>query len=319
MNLPSPIFVAGTGRSGTSQLADILGEHPEIHRIPIETRFLVDPGGFRDLADALTVRYDPYVGDDALRRLSDLLTVRLVGRKDIDRGHTVPEAIGERHYWNAVGRLWSELVATTFDESVPAAGSGHTDWAAGPFERQSRRRAIPRYFGDRSELLKTLRRSVDEMFGGAAADAGKPAWCEKTPFNLLCMEFLWELVPEATIVHIKRHPVAVVASHVDQPWAPSTVEGVLAWLKPIYDRWLTWKATADLGSRRYGEVKAEDLAADWPTRREALFESVGVDDFATTSTFHLRGLTHRDGQFDSTTRTLIERTLADVIPAMGYT
>jgi omega-hydroxy-beta-dihydromenaquinone-9 sulfotransferase len=87
---------------GTSQLANILREHPQIHRIPIETRFIVDPGGVRDLVDALTIRYDPYVGDDALRRLSDILTVRLVGRRDRDRGHTVPEAIGERHYWDAV-------------------------------------------------------------------------------------------------------------------------------------------------------------------------------------------------------------------------
>ncbi|WP_431916449.1 sulfotransferase family protein [Nonomuraea jabiensis] len=315
---PSPIFVAGTGRSGTSQLANILGEHPQIHRVPIETRFIVDPGGFRDLADALTIRYDPFVGDDALRRLSDILTVQLVGRKDIDRGHTVPEAIGERHYWDAVGRLWSELVATTFDEFVPPAGFGQADWAAGPFEHQSYRRSIPKYFSDRSELLEILRRAIDTMFGGAAADAGKPTWCEKTPFNLLCMDFLWELVPEATIVHIKRHPVAVVASHVDQPWAPSTVDGVLAWLKPVYDRWLVWKATADLDTKRYVEIRAEDLAADWPAQRKALFESVGVDDFATTSTFHSRSLDHRNDQFGSDTRALIERTLADVIPAMGY-
>src|SRR5215471_107099 len=120
MSAPSPIFVAGTGRSGTSQLADILGEHPQIHRIPIETHFIVDPGGLRDLADALTLRYDPYVGDDALRRLSHILTVRLPARLDRDRGHTVPQAIGERHYWAAVGRLWSDLVAITFDESLPA-------------------------------------------------------------------------------------------------------------------------------------------------------------------------------------------------------
>src|SRR6476620_4041049 len=120
MSAPSPIFVAGTGRSGTSQLVNILGEHPQIHGIPVETRFIVDPGGLRDLADALTTRYDPIVGDDALRRLSDYLTVRLVGRRDRDRGHTVPEVIGERHYWDAVGRLWSELVACTFDEPVRA-------------------------------------------------------------------------------------------------------------------------------------------------------------------------------------------------------
>ena len=251
MSTPSPIFVAGTGRSGTSHLADILGEHPLIHRIPIETRFIIDPGGLRDLADALTMRYDPYVGEDALRRLSDILTVRLVGRRDRDRGHTVPEAIGERHYWDAVGRLWSELVACTFDESVPATGSGHADWPAGPFEPEGCRRTVPRYFSNRRELIECLRRAVDTMFGGAAADARKPTWCEKTPFNLLCMDFLWELVPEATIVHIKRHPVTVVASHVDQPWAPPTVDGALAWLKPVYDRWLAWKTTVDLTGGRY--------------------------------------------------------------------
>ena len=53
MSSASPIFVAGTGRSGTSRIADVIGEHPLIHRIPMETKFLVDPGGLRDLADAL--------------------------------------------------------------------------------------------------------------------------------------------------------------------------------------------------------------------------------------------------------------------------
>ena len=83
-----------------------------------------------------------------------MLTVRMVGRRDRDRGHTVPEAIGERHYWDAVGRLWSDLVAVTYDESVAAAGSAYADWPAGPFEARSRRRVVPRYFSDRRELLE---------------------------------------------------------------------------------------------------------------------------------------------------------------------
>ena len=318
MSAPSPIFVAGTGCCGTSQLADALGEHPQIHRIPIETHFIVDPGGLRDLADALTIRYDNYVADDALRRLSDLLTVRLQARLDRDRGHTVPTAIGERNYWDAVGRLWSELVVSTFDEPEPSAGFGHADWPAGPFESQSYRWTVARYFRDRRELLEMLRGAVDTMFGGAASDAGKPTWCEKTPFNLLCMDFLWELVPEATIVHIKRHPVAVVASHIDQPWAPPTVDGVLAWLTPIYDRWLGWKASVDLTGKRYVEVRAEDLAANWPQQRRALFQLLGVDDFATRSTFQSHILERRNDQFDRATRALVERTLDGVIPAMGY-
>jgi hypothetical protein len=295
----SPIFVAGTGRSGTSRLADVIGEHPRIHRIPMETRFIVDPGGLRDAAEALTTRYDPIVGEDALRRLTDLLTVRLPGRRD-DRGKTVPELVGERRYWDTVGGLWPRLVACAYDEPG------------------GRRRVIPRYFAERGELVGILRGVVDALFGGAAADAGKPAWCEKTPFNLLCMDFLWELFPEAAIVHIKRHPVAVVASHVEQPWAPPTVDGALAWVKPVYERWLVWKATAGLTGRRYVEVRAEDLAADWPGQRRALFERLGVGDHATGSTFEAHRLGRRAGQLDRQTREHVERELGGIIEAMGY-
>jgi omega-hydroxy-beta-dihydromenaquinone-9 sulfotransferase len=41
-----------------------------------DSRFLVDPGGFEDLARALTVAYTPYHPDDALGRLAWLLNVR---------------------------------------------------------------------------------------------------------------------------------------------------------------------------------------------------------------------------------------------------
>ena len=124
MSAPSPIFVAGTGRSGTSQLAHILGEHPQIHRIPIETRFIVDPGGL--------------------------------------------------------------------------------------------------------------------------------------------------------------------------------------------------KTTVDLTDKRYVQVRAEDLAANWPEQRRALFELLGVDDFATRSRFQSHSLENRNDQFDRETREFVERTLDGVIPAMGY-
>jgi hypothetical protein len=61
-----PFFVGGTGRCGTSQLCRVLGEHPEVHSLEWESRFLVDPGGFEDLARALTTAYTPYHADDAL-------------------------------------------------------------------------------------------------------------------------------------------------------------------------------------------------------------------------------------------------------------
>lgn len=283
----------------------------------METRFLVDPGGLRDLADALTSRFEPGVGEDALRRLSDLLTVRVPGRRD-DRGRTVPELVGERRYRDAVQRLWPQLIATTYDEPAPAEGFGDADRPAGPFAPPSRRRVVPRYFSDRGDLVAILRGLVDGLFDGAAADAGKPTWCEKTPFNMLCMDFLWELVPEATIVHITRHPVSVLASHLAQPWAPPTVHGALAYLTPVYHRWLAWRDTVDLTARRYVEVRAEDLAADWPGQRRALFARLGVDDVVTPSTFQSHRLTNRSDQLDAATREFVEEALGKVIPAMGY-
>jgi hypothetical protein len=48
------LFLGGTGRSGTSITARLIGEHAAYHRIPIETKFLVAPGGLTDLVRGLT-------------------------------------------------------------------------------------------------------------------------------------------------------------------------------------------------------------------------------------------------------------------------
>jgi hypothetical protein len=53
LELP-PLFVGGTGRSGTTIVAKILGAHPGYHMIPFEIRFLTDPGGLIDLVEGRT-------------------------------------------------------------------------------------------------------------------------------------------------------------------------------------------------------------------------------------------------------------------------
>ncbi|MPZ53403.1 MAG: hypothetical protein GEU79_11845 [Acidimicrobiia bacterium] len=44
-----PIFVGGTGRSGTTILAKAVSAHPSVSLVPIETRFLVDGNGLLDV------------------------------------------------------------------------------------------------------------------------------------------------------------------------------------------------------------------------------------------------------------------------------
>jgi omega-hydroxy-beta-dihydromenaquinone-9 sulfotransferase len=118
-----PLFVGGTGKCGTTQLTRVLGEHPQVHALKWESRFLVDPGGFEDLARALTVAYTPYHADDALGRLAWLLNVRLTGHSDdAFRGWGLAEERGIERYRAAVSRLWQQLAWYEFDEGVPPLG-----------------------------------------------------------------------------------------------------------------------------------------------------------------------------------------------------
>jgi len=312
-----PLFVGGTGRCGTSQLTRVLGEHPQVHALKWESRFLVDPGGFEDLARALTVAYTPYHADDTLGRLAWLLNVRLTGHShEAFRGWGLAEELGIERYRAAAGRLWQQLTWYEFDEAVPPLGY-RSGLRHAPGEPQVRRRAVARYFPDRNELTGILREFTAGLFGAAAGTAGKRTWCEKTPFNLLSAPFLLELFPQATVVVIMRHPVHVAASHLDQPWAPSTMEGVLGWLEPVYRRWLAQRP-ALLHDHRYVEVQAENLAEDWPDSRRDLFGRLGLPDADTASTFAASRLAIRRAQLSDTDQAQALNQLGWAAEELGY-
>jgi omega-hydroxy-beta-dihydromenaquinone-9 sulfotransferase len=313
-----PFFVGGTGRCGSSQLTRVLGEHPQVHALVWESRFLVDPGGFEDLARALTVAYTPYHADDALRRLAWLLTRRLTGlTREAFRGWGLAAELGEERYQAACDRLWQQLTWYEFEEQVPPLSNRHGRWQYTPGEPRSLRRVVARYFGDRAALIAILREFADDLFGGAARAAGKPTWCEKTPYNLLSIPFLLELFPEASVVVITRHPYQVAASHLDQSWAPSDLQHVLHWLEPVYQRWLAQRGElAD--DPRYVEVKAEQLAAAWPASRAALFGRLGLPDAQTASSFTASRLDHRDDQLGTAQRRRVAASLGWAAEALGY-
>jgi hypothetical protein len=313
-----PFFVGGTGRCGTSQLNQVLGGHPEVHAIEWESRFLVDPGGFEDLVRALTVAYTPYHADDALTRLAWLLSVRLTGHsQEAFRGWGLAEELGADRYQAAADWLWRQLAWYEVDEAVPAIGYRSGRIRHAPGEVKVNRRVVGRYFPDRDELVAILREFTQGLFGGAASRAGKRTWCEKTPFNLLSVPFLLELFPSASVVVIMRHPEHVAASHLDQPWAPATLGGVLNWLQPVYQRWLAQRP-ALLADPRYVEVKAESLAADWPGERRRLFGRLGLPDAATQATFEASHLATRHGQLSAAEQAEVIRRLGWATEELGY-
>ena len=104
-----------------------------------ESRFLVDPGGFEDLARALTVAYTPYHADNALGRPARLLNMRT----DRAQLRGIPrlglaEELGIERYRAAISWLRQQLAWFEFDEAVPPTTS-----TSNPFFPAMRRRPPP--------------------------------------------------------------------------------------------------------------------------------------------------------------------------------
>lgn len=291
------IFVGGTGRSGTTQIAEIVGQHPAVWHVPTESRFLVDPGGLEDLVRSLSTAYTPFHGCEGLERFTTMITRDVAGRPSPGAlSHVdLPAIFGATFYADWCRRFLAALTWYAFDE-------------------RTTRRVVGRYFPDRAELVAVCRAYVDELFGAGAAAHGKRHWCEKTPNNMLATDFLWELFPEARFIHIARHPVQVAASHLSMEWAPDDIETVCDWLEPMYQRWLAGSAAGD---DRCVDLRLEDLAADWPAQRARLFDRLGLPDAETELGIDADRLAHW-APISTAAESYVRKRLEFAIAALGY-
>ena len=212
------IFIGGTGRSGTGILHKALGCHKAIYALePGEMRFLVDPDGLINLLDALTVRYSIVQAREALFKFERLMQVYLtIPQIAPYKGYNLAHSLGGEYYWQRLYEFCSELVEAEFSgtdlQVNPADEVRLDDWGGIPARLTLSRTQlkIVKYFPDKNRLFALAAAFVDDLFLHSAYKRGKQTWCEKTPLNLLHIDFLWELFPESVFIHIKRDPRGVV-------------------------------------------------------------------------------------------------------------
>lgn len=225
------VFVGGPGRSGTSFVADRLGRHPLVASYPdIELKIFCERGGLVDLHDVLTRSYSPNRAVTAMvqfQRMTDALIA----------GH-----YGQRAYGEAAP---AERLAAHFAAFRDALSpSGHP----GPTGED-------RFF----DLARSL---LAQLAAEAPAGAGARLFLEKTPHNLLFVDFLARIAPGAAFIHVMRDPRAIAYSLLAMRWGPDELEAATAWVAGYCRAWSAAEARAAERGLTILRLHVEDVAAD---------------------------------------------------------
>ena len=213
------LFIGGPGRSGTSFVADRLSKHPSVCAFRgVELKFFTEKNGLLDLWHALGERYSPnraIVAVQQFRRMVDALITGQYGQPGLDQ-------VADAKAWRAA---FDRFLAGFMDATHPMP----TDSAA--FSRATR----------------TLLKDVFDLANDR--DAGEYKYfLEKTPHSLLALDFLDQIAPHATFLHVMRDPRSIAHSLLGMRWGPDTPEACAAWVASYCSSWVRTRAkAAELG------------------------------------------------------------------------
>jgi hypothetical protein len=295
------IFVGGTGRSGTTILNQLLGLHSEIHAIPGESRFLIDPYGLMNLSDALSHNFSTTQSRYAVKQFQRLMLKSLAQRKYPPYlGLGLDEILGKENYWKQTTEFVDKLKLSTFHGAdYQTESSNLLHHLSFPLllklerfgiilkrrlSNSTKRFAVwPREeylivdLIERSDLMKLMSQYVDSLFSFEMQRAGKQIWSEKTPHNFLHIDFIRKLFPESYFIHIYRDPRAIVSSLKTRIWAPSSIDEICDYLSVIFKRWFEIKSTSKEIQKNYHELSLESLISNSDSELGEIWSFLGVD------------------------------------------
>lgn len=214
-----PIFIGGTGRSGTWVLGRMLARHPDLVTLDTEIRFHAVPGGFPELLD----------GRRKVKTFAERLRTwwyRRDGADGTPKGlHLlVPPEVFEPAVETFVAR-WPRTRRHLVAELVRRTGL-----------RRPRVRALPAWQAAKrfAEAPRAARRAaLHDLFSAIVTPTvtagGGRTWVETTPRNVRAAPALLEIFPGSKVIHTVRDGRDVAASVVKLPWGPDDLIEALEW------------------------------------------------------------------------------------------
>lgn len=345
----TPIFIGGTGRSGTTILSKFIGSHDEVVKIPMESRFMIDKNGLIDLFDALTRNYSLDQGRVAVRDFEKKLTKEMFNPyKAPYLGWNFSKAITSKTILTATSELVDKITSGTFEAvdyntkdrlnitSVLRRVLYPGNLVFGKLTQVSfnkrmtllapslgklkpkEKMYIPKYFSDEEKFLRYMRTFTLDMFSGFFENKGNiKAWSEDTPASILNIDFLQKLFPNAKFIHVTRHPIAVAYSMQKMVWAPDSLEKCCNLLEELYNR-LIYVHNKFKSHEKYMFLRLEDLESQESINKLSEFITLPTSGYSNSIKIEGEKMNYYKSQMPLSDMKYASERLKNAIDYFGY-
>lgn len=242
----TPVFIGGSGRSGTTIALNLLKDHSQFHAsLPREIKFLTARNG------ALDLLYDrPLTFEESFQGVKNNLAVRALT--------LLKKSEHELFRKKLFGPWWSET-----------GKAGKPRGLVQAIDKKVLEDAYQLFIDEFSTDSRTAVRQL--FFSLATAQIKKPevhAFGDSTPVNMMHASRLYQLFPEAKFVNVVRDGRDVALSVAKENWGPNDPYKALSWWANRVLK--SAKALAEIPQERRFEMRLEDLVS---ISRQSTFDS----------------------------------------------
>lgn len=204
-----PVMVGGTGRSGTTVVAGLLGRHPDVRAsVPREVKFLTEPAGLLDVCAGPSARV--HTRRRPRRRVRWTHALPMVGRRAL-RAEFMRQMRGR--WWRRTNRMGRDSGLHLTIDAV------------------TRERLLDQFVEDaRTAGSKAAgRRLFDSLVRAQRDDAGEKYWIDTSPPNIAEAGRILDLLPDARFIWMVRDGRSTAASVLAERWGPADPVSAVDW------------------------------------------------------------------------------------------
>lgn len=320
------IMISGTGRSGTNVLKEIFSKHSKVCTLPFEYRFIIDPGGIIDFYNSFSSTWSPFIADKKIKDLEKYL-LNLSEKKFL--GNILSKILitydksGKKiapksyHGWELnkwlpnfkihVNTLIKELKTFEFGGYWPGV--------------ESYKIKNKVYFSEcknKTQLAEIISRFIRNYIIDLLEKNKKEYFFEDNTWNILFAKELFEIIPEAKLIHVIRDPRDVIASFKYQRWCPDNTKQAIYFYKSIIERWFNIKN--EIPSKNLFELKLEKLVdkPEYFLKKICDFTGLFYEEKMLSVNLNKSNSRRWLSEFSEKEKTYLNQQLSDVLSILKY-